>query len=153
ERAVAREEVEVLKGGALVEDFVGGKWIGHGSPSRPSVALSRCESLWGRAYQQRIEQARGSRCAGLAGGSGASYRGRFNDQSRNQGLLRAPASADVREFIGGRDRCPARPGGQGGREQPPDQQEARRAARPHADQPVLRGLDANAELLRARRQA
>ena len=42
----------------------------------------------------------------------------------------------------------ARPGGRGGRGQPPGREEENDPARPHADQPVLRALDADAILLR-----
>ena len=66
---------------------------------------------------------------------------------------RTATCSRVEGLVGGRDQCSARPRRQGRRRQPPGQQEARRPARAHADQPVLRGLDPHAELLRAGRQA
>ena len=51
------------------------------------------------------------------------------------------------------DRGPARSRRGIRRPQPPDREEAQLAARAHADQPVLRGLDPHPGLVRARRQA
>src|SRR5262245_8193507 len=122
-------------------------WVANGvmGTSRPDCARASLSTAPGARER--------SRRAGLAGGSESAYRGRFNDQSRSQSLLRTPAFADVRELIGGRDQCLARLGRQGRREQPSDQQKTRCLTRPHPDQPVLRGLYADAELVRARRQA
>src|SRR5262249_35163583 len=114
-RRVAGEEVDVPQGRALVEDFVGGERGGHGRlPGLIRASLSTAP----RAREQ-------PRRPGLAGRSESAYRGRFNDQSRSQSLLRAPAFADVREFVGWRDPSLARPRPQGPREQPAKTHEPR----------------------------
>ena len=65
---------------------------------------------------------------------------------------RSPASAGDRGAFRCRYYRPARPRRGIRRAQPPDREEAHLAARPHPDQPVLRGLDPHPILVRARRQ-
>ena len=68
-------------------------------------------------------------------------------------LLPPPPSSWNRRPFARRDRCAARSLRGGRQAQPPSRQEARRSARPHPDQSLLRGLDPDPELLRACRQA
>ena len=86
--------------------------------------------------------------------SDSAYRGRFNEHRREEHVRPQPAaSAGDRGAFARRDHRPSRPRRGIRRAQPPDREKARLAARPHADQPVLRGLDPHAVLVRAGRQA
>src|SRR5436305_2103818 len=86
--------------------------------------------------------------------SDSAYRGRFNEHCPEDLVCPQPPSpaGDRGAFARG-DPRPARPRRRIRRAQPPDREKALFAARPHPDQPVLRGLDADPVLVRAGGQA
>src|SRR5258707_15459148 len=83
----------------------------------------------------------------------SAYSSRFNDPFIEIDLRpRSPAPAGYRGAFGRRYHRPARPLRGICRAQPPGRQEAHLLARPHPDQPVLRGFDPHPVLVRNRRK-
>ena len=145
ERGIAAEQIDVLVGRRLVGNLVGADAGGHDvSP----------ELLPVRLYHGRLWTAPPRALCALARAPRRAYRFRFNEH-RPQVLVRSqqpPFAGDRRAFVR-RHRRSARSGRGIRRAQPPDREENRVAARPHPHQHVLRGLDPDAGVVRARRQA
>ena len=155
ERPVGGEEIHVLEGRALIEHLVGGKRAGHAVPHKSNMA--------GRFGLQShaLPTLHGWRTPLIPAFPEPRLQVRRNERI-GPALMTAPIAQasfarrhllTCEELTAGEISCTARSGRQGRRQQSPDQQEARRPARAHADQPVLRGLDPHAKLLRAGRQA
>src|SRR6266481_5396629 len=86
----------------------------------------------------------------LAAPRPTTYSVAFNECRYLSPLLPPSSPVGNRGAFAGRDHAAARPLRELCRAEPPGRQEAGAAARPHRHQPVLRELDANPDLVRAR---